>query len=120
MTRYILLGVGLVGAVVLVVVLCHGSYTFTVANNSSKAIEECLVYIGEKRFEYNNIAPGAFVTETVSIHQDTHFIVLARLETGKEMYAELGYATAGAELTGEISITDSEITLSNDSIAEGQ
>ena len=118
LSKYVILSALLVFALILMVVLRHGSYSFHVVNKSSMEIDECIVYLGEERFLYQNIKIDASVTEKVRIHRDTHFIVLVRLESGKEMYAELGYACAGAELAGEIRITNSDITLDNVRMAD--
>jgi hypothetical protein len=96
-------------------VLCscrENSGYYELINDSSETILYAKVRICNQESEFRNLPPGKMEGKKYRVTSDSHYVVLVRFESGKEILKEIGYVTNGFDFANRITILRDEVTLS--------
>src|SRR5262249_17207950 len=89
----------------------HGNADVTIANNAHEAISGVSVTMCGQRIEAHNLAVGATTKGRMRISCEGDYDVAVTFDSGRQLRATTGYVTSGVDISAEISITDSKVTL---------
>lgn len=85
--------------------------TIKLTNNSKEPIATAKIEICHQTINLKELPPTRSKTESYEVKGDSHFKIEITLQSGKTLRKEDGYVTNGMDFEHEISVTDTEIRL---------
>ena len=94
-----------------------GRGNFSLVNGSKEPIVHAIVTICGQTIELRNIDPGNSVTGSYDVKSDSHYTIEVEFRSGKKLRKETGYVTNGMDFQHEISVTGSDIEVTDSKLS---
>lgn len=107
----------LAGAMLIAVLLLTSCTTnkgqFSLINKSTEPIVQASVEICGQMIRMTNIQPGNSASGSYEVRADSHYTIQVEFQSGKRLRRETGYVTNGMDFQHEISVSDSDVTITD-------
>lgn len=87
--------------------------SFILENGSKEPIVRALVVICDQTIELNDVQPNKSAAGSYEVTSDSHYTIQVELQSGKRLRKETGYVTHGMDFHHEITVTDSDIEITD-------
>lgn len=94
--------------------------SFLLINNSNDAISTASVKVCGQSIEFRDIPRLKSVVGSYMVKSDSHFDIVVKFNSGKELHKQIGYVTNGVDFRHEIVVTEKDIKLQLLSPKKGQ
>lgn len=111
--RHSILGVVATIAVLLLTSCTTNEGDFSLVNRAKEPITHASVAICGQMIELKDIQPGKSAAGSYEVKSDSHYTIQVEFQSGKKLKKEIGYVTHGMDFQHEITVTDSDIEITD-------
>ncbi len=86
---------------------------FALVNKANETIARASVEISGQKFEFMDVEPNETVLSSYEVRFDSHYTIEIEFQTGRLLQKETGYVTSGMDFQHEITVTSSNIELTD-------
>ena len=98
--------------VALLLISCTNSKgNFTLINKATEPIARASVVICGQTIELKDIQPNTSAAGFYKVKGEDHYTIQVEFQSGKTLRRETGYVTSGLDFQDEITVTDSDIEI---------
>ena len=87
--------------------------SFLLVNKAKEPIARVLVTVCDQTIELKDIQPNKSAPGSYKVKFDSHYDVKVEFQSGKKLQKELGYVTTGFDFQDEITVTDTDIEITD-------
>ena len=87
--------------------------SFSLINNANEPIARASVTICSQTIEFKGIQPNKSAAGSYEVRSDSHYEIRIEFQSGKKLQKETGYVTNGMDFQHEISVTNSDIAITD-------
>lgn len=109
--------IGAIIAALLVTSCTTGKGNFSLINKAKEPIARALVTICGQTIELRNIDPSNSAAGSYHVKSDSHYTIEVEFQSGKKLRKETGYVTNGMDFQHEISVTGSDIEITDSKVS---
>lgn len=115
--RHSVLGIGVIFVALLVSSCTTGKGNFSLVNKAKEPIARASVVICGQSIELKDIQPGKSASGSYDVKSDSHYAIKVEFQSGKKLQKEAGYVTNGMDFQHEITVSDSDIEITDSKVA---
>lgn len=114
--KHFALSIGVIIAALLMISCTTGKRNFSLINKAQEPIARALVKICGQTIELRNINPRNSAAGSSDVKSDSHYAIEVEFRSGKKLRKETGYVTNGMDFQHDISVTDSDIEITDSKV----
>lgn len=111
--RHPVLGVAATIAALFLISCTTNKGSFSLVNKTKEPIARASVAICGQTIELKDIQPNKSAAGSYEVKFDSHYTIQVEFQSGKKLQKETGYVTNGMDFQHEITITDSDIEITD-------
>jgi len=97
-------------------VYCVEQGYFFLVNKATEPIAHASVVICGQTIELKDISPSKGAGGSYKVTSDSHYTIQVEFKSGKRLKKETGYVTNGMDFQDEITVTDSDIEITDSKV----
>ncbi|GAC1469139.1 MAG: hypothetical protein PVSMB1_17720 [Gemmatimonadaceae bacterium] len=111
--RHSILGVAVTIAALLLTSCTTNKGNFSLVNKAKEPITRASVAICGQTIELKDVQPNKSGAGSYEVTSDSHYTIQVEFQSGTKLKKETGYVTHGMDFQHEITVTDSDIEITN-------